>query len=251
MLKNLILSAAAAGVAAGLFTAVVQHVTTTPIILEAEKYENGAGGHDHAAGTPTHDHGVATDAPTISVAPEQMLAAPITRQGEEWAPTDGIERTLYTSLATTVMGVGFGLVLLGAMSVAGVKINARAGLAFGVAGFIAVALAPSMGLPPEIPGSGAAELGARQTWWFFAVGATAIGIAGLLLAPNTWLQIGGVVLIALPHIIGAPQAHTYVSTAPAELAGHFAATSLAVTAIFWAVLGYASGAFYERFSRTG
>ena len=42
-----------------------------------------------------------------------------------------------------------------------------------------------------------------------------------------------------------------VSTAPAELAGHFVATSLAVTAIFWAVLGYASGAFYERFSRGG
>ena len=56
-------------------------------------------------------------------------------------------------------------------------------------------------------------------------------------------------LIALPHIVGAPHPHEYVSTAPAELAGHFAATSLAVTAIFWAVLGYASGAFYERFSR--
>jgi cobalt transporter subunit CbtA len=251
MLKNLILSAAAAGVAAGLFTAVVQHVTTTPIILEAEKYENGAAGHDHSPGMPTHDQGVATDAPTMSVAPEQKPAAAATGRGEEWAPTDGIERTLYTSLATTVMGVGFGLLLLGAMSLAGVKINARAGLAFGVAGFIAVALAPSMGLPPEIPGSGAAELGARQTWWFFAVGATAIGIAGLLLAPNVWLQIGGVVLIAIPHIVGAPQAHSYVSTAPAELAGHFAATSLAVTAIFWAVLGYASGAFYERLSRTG
>ena len=253
MLKNLILSAAAAGVAAGLFTAVVQHVTTTPIILEAEKYENGAGGHDHAPGTPTHDHAAATDAtvPAMSVAPEQPPAASTAAEEGEWAPTDGIGRTLYTSLATTVMGVGFGLVLLGAMSLAGVTINARAGLAFGVAGFIAVALAPAMGLPPEIPGSGAAELGARQAWWFFAVGATALGIAGLLLAANTWLQIGGVVLIAIPHIVGAPEAHTYLSTAPAELAGHFAATSLAVTAIFWAVLGYASGAFYERFSRTG
>jgi cobalt transporter subunit CbtA len=246
MLKNLILSAAAAGVAAGLFTAVVQHVTTTPIILEAEKYEGGAGGHDHVAGAPAHVHDADTTATAISTA---SAAASTPAGEEEWAPTDGLERTLYTSLATTVMGIGFGLVLLGAMSLAGVRINARSGLAFGVAGFIAVALAPAMGLPPEIPGSGAAELEARQVWWFFAVGATAIGIAGLLLARNVWLQIGGVVLIALPHIVGAPQAHTYVSTAPAELAGHFAATSLAVTAIFWAVLGYASGAFYERFSR--
>ena len=40
---------------------------------------------------------------------------------------------------------------------------------------------------------------------------------------NVWLQIGGVVLIALPHIVGAPHPHEFVSTAPAELAGHFAA----------------------------
>ena len=170
---------------------------------------------------------------------------------EGWAPADGIERTFFTSLATTVIGVGFGLALLGAMSLAGVSINARTGLAFGIAGFIAVALAPALGLPPEIPGSGAAALDVRQAWWFFAVGATAIGIAGLLLTKNVWLQIGGVVLIALPHIVGAPHPHEFISTAPAELAGHFAATSLAVTAIFWAVLGYASGAFYERFARSG
>ena len=251
MLKTLILSAAAAGVAAGLFTAVVQHVTTTPIILEAEKYEGGAGAHDHAAGTPAHDHPAAADAsaPAMSVSPEKTPTVSASTEEDEWAPADGIERTLYTSLATTVMGVGFGLILLAAMSLTGIGINARSGLAFGVAGFIAVALAPSMGLPPEIPGSGAAELGARQAWWFFAVAASAIGIAGLLLARNIWLQIGGVVLIALPHIIGAPRTHAFVSTAPAELAGHFVATSLAVTAIFWAVLGYASGAFYERFSR--
>jgi cobalt transporter subunit CbtA len=240
MLKNLILSAAAAGVAAGLLTAVIQHVTTTPIIIEAEKYEGGAASHGHSAGAP-----VIADV-AIAGAPERAAV-----DEEEWAPADGFERTFYTSLSTTVIGVGFGLALLGAMAVAGVSINARSGLAFGIAGFIAVALAPSLGLPPEIPGSGAAELGSRQSWWFFAVGATALGIGGLLLTANTWLQVGGLALIALPHIVGAPHAHDYVSTAPAELAGHFVATSLAVTAIFWAVLGYASGAFYERLSRSG
>jgi cobalt transporter subunit CbtA len=241
MLKNLILSAAAAGVAAGLFTAVVQHVTTTPIIIEAEKYENGA---------PAHEHGAAASvaAPADNATPSESSA---TQAAEEWKPADGIQRTLYTSLATTVLGVGFGLALLAVMTLAGVRIDARMGLAFGVAGFIAVALAPALGLPPEIPGSGAAELDARQAWWFFTVGATAIGLAGLLLTKSMWLQISGVVLIALPHIVGAPQSHEFVSTAPAELAGHFAATSLAVTAIFWGVLGYASGAFYERFSRGG
>jgi cobalt transporter subunit CbtA len=241
MLKTLILSAAAAGVAAGLFTAAVQHVTTTPIIIEAERYEGGAHDHDAAA----HEHPEAAAVPAAGE-PAAMAAA----AEAEWAPADGVERTLYTSLATTVVGVGFGLALLGAMVLAGVGINARTGLAFGAAAFIAVALAPAMGLPPEIPGSGAAELGTRQAWWLFAVAATAVGLGGLLLTRNIALQIGGVVLIALPHIVGAPHPQEYVSTAPAELAGHFAATSLAVTAIFWGVLGYASGAFYERFSRS-
>lgn len=241
MLKNLILSAAAAGVAAGLFTAVVQHVTTTPIIIEAEKYENGA---------PAHEHSTAVAPSDATTAPENASTMQAAEE-EDWKPADGIQRTLYTSLATTVLGVGFGLALLAVMTLAGVRIDARMGLAFGVAGFIAVSLAPALGLPPEIPGSGAAELDARQMWWFFTVGATAIGLAGLLLTNSTWLQIGGVVLIALPHIIGAPRPHEFISTAPAELAGHFAATSLAVTAIFWSVLGYASGGFYERFSRSG
>jgi cobalt transporter subunit CbtA len=243
MLKTLILSAAAAGVAAGLFTAVVQHVTTTPIIIEAEKYEGGAA-HVHGADAPEHDHGDAA-----VTAPDQPTA--MAAEEEEWAPADGIERTLYTSLATTVIGVGFALVLLAAMSFSGVRIGPRSGLAFGVAGFIAISLAPALGLPPEIPGSGAAELSARQAWWIFAAVATAAGIAGLLLTQNRALQIGGVVLIALPHLVGAPHPEAYASTAPAELASHFAAASLAVTAIFWAVLGYASGAFYERFSRSG
>ena len=71
----------------------------------------------------------------------------------------------------------------------------------------------------------------------------------MLLTKNIWLQIAGAVLIAVPQIVGAPHPHEYISTAPAELAGHFAAASLAVTAIFWVVLGSASGAFYERLSR--
>ena len=243
MLKNLILSAAAAGVAAGVLTAVIQYVTTTPIIIEAEKYESGAAAHDHGAAAVSQDQSAATE----SAAPGSTAA----HEDEGWQPADGIERTFFASLATTVIGVGFGLALLGAMSLTGVSINARTGLAFGIAGYMSVALAPALGLPPEIPGSGVAALGVRQAWWFFAVASTAVGIAGLMLSKTLWLQICGVALIALPHIVGAPQPPAYVSTAPAELAGHFAATSLVVTAIFWAVLGYASGGFYERFSRSG
>jgi cobalt transporter subunit CbtA len=246
MLKSLILSAAAAGVAAGLVTALIQHVTTTPIILEAEQYEGG--------GAPAHDHGAAAAAAErgaehVPAGGDATAVEAHDRGGDEWAPADGIERTLYTLLATTVLGIGFSLALLGAMVLSGLRIDAWSGLAFGAAGFAAVALAPALGLPPEIPGSGAAAIEDRQLWWFFASAAAAAGLAALLLARNAWLKLGGVVLIALPHIFGAPQPPAFESTAPAELAGHFAAASLAVTAIFWALLGAASGAIYERLAR--
>jgi cobalt transporter subunit CbtA len=240
MLKALILSAAAAGVAAGLLTAALQHVTTTPIIVEAEKYEAGGvvPGHDHAASARPEDIGAVVATHDAAAASEDAA----------WAPADGMERTFYTSLASVVMGVGFSLMLLGAMVVAGIRVDWRSGLAFGVAGFAAVALAPALGLPPEIPGSGAAELSDRQLWWAFAAMATAGGLAALLLAGHVAVRVLGVVLIALPHIVGAPHPEAYQSTAPAELAGHFAAASLVVTAVFWAVLGSASGALYARLS---
>lgn len=77
------------------------------------------------------------------------------------------------------------------------------------------------------------------------------GLGALLLTRNTLVQIGGAVLISLPHFIGAPSEYEFVSTAPAELAGHFAAASLVVTAVFWAVLGLLSGGIYQRIAKTG
>jgi cobalt transporter subunit CbtA len=233
MLRNLILSAAAAGLAAGLLTATLQHVTTTPIILQAERYENTV--------APAHDHS--------GLAYEVTVATHGHEEG--WAPAEGIERTLHTSLATVVLGVGFSLALLAVMVLSGRPIDGRAGLAFGAAGFAAIALAPALGLPPEMPGSSTADLGDRQTWWLFAVLATAGGLAALLLGRGVWLWTAGVLAIAVPHIVGAPRPEGFTSTAPAELAGHFVAASLVVTAVFWAVLGFASGAIYERLARSG
>ena len=237
MLRNLVLSAAAAGLVAGLFTAGLQHVTTTPIIIAAEAYEGGGSGHDHAV------PGVAPAEPAVAVAGPDGAEHD---QVEGWSPADGLERTLYTSLATSLTGIGFALALLGAMTLAGVRIDARSGLAFGVAGFAACALAPALGLPPEIPGSGAAELADRQAWWLMTAALTAGGLAALLLGRGAAIRIAGAGALFLPHLVGAPHPAAYASTAPAELAGHFAAASLVVTGVFWAVLGSASGAAFRR-----
>ena len=156
-----------------------------------------------------------------------------------------------TSLATVVLGIGFALALLGAMVLSGRPIDAGTGLAFGAAGFAAMTLAPALGLPPELPGNAATDLAGRQAWWIFAAASTAAGLAGLLLGRNAAIRITGIVLVAVPHIVGAPQPAAFASTAPAELAGHFAAASLVVSAVFWAVLGAASGAAYERLARSG
>jgi cobalt transporter subunit CbtA len=237
MLKTLILSAAAAGLAAGLVTAALQQVTTTPLIIAAEAYESGS--------AEIHRH---------SAMPNEFLVsthdAVVAGQAEEWAP-NGVERTAMTSLATIVLGIGFALALLGAMVLSGRPIDGRTGLAFGAAGFAAMTLAPALGLPPELPGSAAADLAGRQAWWLFAAASTAAGLAALLLGRNAAIRIAGIVLVAVPHIVGAPQPAAFASTAPAELAGHFAAASLVVSAVFWTVLGAASGALYERFARSG
>ena len=227
MMRTLILSAAAAGLAAGLLTAGLQHVTTTPLILEAERYESAA-----------------------ALLPAEGIVATHDGHPHE-VPEAALERTVQTGLATILMGVGFSLALLGTMVLSGRVPDGRTGLAFGAAGFAALALAPALGLPPDLPGSAAAALEARQAWWIFAAAATAGGLAALLLGRRNLVRAAGLALILLPHVVGAPRPESYASTAPAELAGHFAAASLAVTAVFWAVLGFYSGAIYERLARPG
>src|SRR5690606_6042804 len=132
----------------------------------------------------------------------------------------------------------------------GVTVDARSGLMWGLGGFAAVALAPALGLPPELPGSAAADLVDRQVWWIGTALATGLGLWLIASRPQALLKAAGVVLLLAPHVIGAPQPHAYASQAPAELAGHFAATSLVCAAVFWALLGLGLGLFWQRSTAT-
>ena len=98
-------------------------------------------------------------------------------------------------------------------------------------------------MPPEAPGAVAPELLLRQGWWLGAVAGTASGLALLVFAPARWLKALGVLLLVLPHAIGAPPHGGGVAP---ELAGNFVIASLATTALFWLVLGGLSGAVYRR-----
>lgn len=241
MLNRILWAALVAGIVGGLATAVLQHFTTTPLILAAETYENG--------GPAFSEDTASEDTAALGASGLLVLAHVGHDHGEEgaaWAPADGIERTLYTSVATIGTAFGFALVLLSAMLLADARITARTGLLWGLAGFAAAGLAPALGLAPELPGSAAAELGARQLWWIGTAVATAAGLWLALRISSPVAIAGGIALLLLPHLIGAPHPHGFTSTVPGELSGHFAAASLVVMAVTWTLVGTLAGWAWQR-----
>lgn len=231
MLKRVFSVGLIAGLLAGLATALLLHFVTTPLILKAEVYETAAESaheHDHGAASQEHHHGAAI--------PEQ----------KEWSPADGFERTLSTSVATLVSAIGFALILIAAMLIAGEEITPMNALAWAAGGFAATGLATGLGLAPELPGSAGAPLADRQIWWIATAFASACGLYLLIRAPALAAKLGGLLLLLLPHLIGAPQPDHFISTVPAELAAEFTASSLVIHAALWAVAGVSVGYFWNR-----
>lgn len=239
MIGRVLLAALLAGIAAGLFYGAVQHVRLTPLILEAEKYENAGDGHahDHAAAAPTTT--------TTEQAPPPAAEAPA--EDEAWAPADGGERTFYTFMASIVAGAGFAALLAGVSLLSGIKITPRNGLLWGLAGFLAVHLAPAASLAPELPGMPAGDLLARQVWWIGTIIATGAAIWLFTQRSEMWAKVAAVILVALPHLIGAPMPPTHESGVPAVLSAAFAANTLAVAALFWLAIGTFLGFAMDRF----
>jgi cobalt transporter subunit CbtA len=165
-------------------------------------------------------------------------------------PADGLERNLFTIAATTFAALGFAFVLSAASVLTGFEVTARNGVIWGMAGFAIFQLAPALGLAPELPGMPAADLVARQIWWWGTAIATATAIFGIAKFQNWPAVAVGIVLILLPHIIGAPQlVGEHASGVPAHLATEFAATTLFTGFAFWAMLGPLYGYLAERFAR--
>ena len=231
MLRRMFLAAILAGIAAGLVMSAVQHVRVTPYILAAEVYEQQP--QEHSANLS-------------ATAPE---TEPGQHESEAWSPADGLERTAYTVLANLILSVAFALVLGGASLLLGMPITLANGALWGLCGFLAFALAPAAGLPPELPGMTAADLVSRQIWWWFAAAMTAGGLAlAARHRSGAYLAVSGL-LITLPHIIGAPDAPGHETSVPAHLVSGFVANALATAAVFWVVLGLALGFMAERTSK--
>jgi cobalt transporter subunit CbtA len=248
MFKTIVFSAFGAALAICLVVTVLQLATTEPLILHAEQYEGGAPAHDHAPGASIPGADVM---PAVAVAEEAILFHvhdTVAAGEEEWTPADGIERSFSTALANLVLGFAISLMLLGVMVIKGDPIDARTGLLWGIAGFAAVSLLPALGLPPELPGTPAADIVDRQVWWLATAAASAVGIGLLVFSRNWGLLAAGIVLIVAPHVIGAPEPPSHDVSYPGALAGEFAVASLVASALLWALAGLVSGALYRRFS---
>jgi len=225
--RRLLLAALCAGLVAGVVAALAHQFGTVPLILQAETYEKPA----TPAAQAGHAHGQAVRA--------------------EWEPENGVERIGYTLVADLLTGIGFALLLAAGLALRGGEADWHHGLFWGLAGFAAFTLAPGIGLPPELPGSEAGPLLARQLWWVTTAAATAGGLALLVFTRSPVYAVLAAALIVLPHFYGAPQAGehagAHAGTAPEALARQFVVAATLVSFLFWCALGAATGYFYRRF----
>lgn len=218
MFNKILTSALIAGAVAGLCAALLQLYFVQPVLLHAELFESG-----------------------------QLVHSGVSDAHFDYPGFD-IQRDLLSVAFSMLIYAGYGLVLVAMMNMAeaqGASISTRSGLIWGIAGFVAVHLAPGFSLPPEVPGSSAADVGDRQIWWYATVIATMVGLWLLAFGKN-WIAIAAAVIVILaPHVVGAPHPSILTGPAPTELGGMFAARSFGVGLAAWAMLGSLAGYFWS------
>lgn len=216
--RSIVFSAVLAGLIVGFFATVAQRVGIVPLIQQAEVYERQAEatGHEHEA--------------------------------VAWEPADGFERTAYTALFNVVEWIGFGLLLTGAFVLLRRPVTWREGFLWGLGAFVVFVIAPGLGLPPELPGIPAASLLARQLWWAATILATAIGLGLIAFRRSPAVAAFAILLIAAPHLFGAPRLEQVETDIPDLLSRQFIIAVTFTALPCWALLGGLTGHFYRKFT---
>lgn len=242
MIVKYLLAALVAGLLAGALQTVAQQAKVVPLILEAEKYEGGAP-------AEVHDYTTGLDLAFVDKAHAHVTGASEAAE-EEGGMLFGVERTTGTLMANLVSGAGFALILMAVVFFTGQTVTLANGVLWGAAAWLTFHLMPSIGLPPELPGFPAAELFDRQMWWIGTVVATAVALYLLVLRREVWAKVAGIAVLAVPHVLGAPQPTDITSNVPAILAAEFAVATLSAGLFFWIVLGLFMGAINDRWLKT-
>ncbi|OPA89957.1 cobalt transporter [Pseudomonas fluorescens] len=226
MIKRIAQTAGFTGLLAALLLTLLQSFWVAPLILQAETFEHAPAtaevAHEHGAGAAAHSH-----------------------DAEAWSPEDGWQRVLSTTGGNLVVAVGFALMLAGLYTLRAPTRTAQ-GLLWGLAGYATFVLAPTLGLPPELPGTAAADLALRQTWWIGTAASTAVGIALIVFGRHWLLKVLGAAILAVPHVIGAPQPQVHSMLAPEALEAQFKIASQLTNMAFWLALGLISAWLFRR-----
>ncbi|MGR2708587.1 cobalt transporter [Pseudomonas sp. IB20] len=227
MIKRIAQTAGFTGLLAALLLTLLQSFWVAPLILQAETFENAPAAaevipHEHAQGAAAHTH-----------------------DAEAWEPENGWQRVLSTTGGNLVVAVGFALMLAGLYTLRAPTRTAQ-GLLWGLAGYATFVLAPTLGLPPELPGTAAADLAQRQVWWIGTAASTATGIALLVFGRSWLLKVLGLAILAVPHLIGAPQPEVHSMLAPEALEAQFKIASQLTNVAFWLALGLISAWLFRR-----
>ncbi len=242
MIQHLLKAGFIAGLAVGLAIAVLQHFTTSQLILQGEVYEKAAEHHQHAglnrSGLPillVHDHSAdaaATepDEDDEGWQPARRLAADHRDKRRDRCDLD----RLCADPARGDAGGGRADHAAHRLTVGACRLSRRQALRRRLA---CRRHCPAV---PQRRSSRVSYGGSRPRC------ARRGGLFLLARLEQTSAKAFGLVLILLPHLVGAPKIAKFTSTAPAELAAQFAATSLVLSAVLWALLGLATGYAWQR-----
>jgi cobalt transporter subunit CbtA len=236
--RAIVFSSVIAGFVVGVVIATIQQFGTVPLILKAEVYEkaqvhSGTAAPDEAAAD--HDHSGHHHA------------------AEAWEPREGFERNAYTAAANVLTAVGFALMLAAFFALrsgtTGERVSWHEGLVWGLAGFAVFTIAPGLGLPPELPGVPAAPLLSRQIWWVLAALSTAAGLSLIFFRRTVPAAIAGLLLLLLPHLVGAPELEHVETNVPTSLSHQFVVAVTLTSLIFWSMLGGLTSVAFAWFDR--
>lgn len=226
MFSRILTSALFAGAAAGLLAALLQFLFVQPVLLHAELYETGELVHFGAE--------------AVSAQPDLpgMFADPM--------------RDALTVVFAMLTYTGYAVVMVALMSVAegmGHAVTARAGLLWGLAGFITFHFAPGLSLAPEVPGVSYTDITARQIWWTATVAAAGVAMWLIAFGGNLMAYGAAALLLMAPHLIGAPEPDSFAGPVPTELGALFAARAFGVGMAAWVLLGGFAGYFWQTESK--